>query len=94
MTISTRPRGRFRGLVLGMALGVLGPTGVLAQLVPPQVVNGLPTEAYPSVVALVAGGAEDCTGTLIGCETVLTAAHCINGKMEEDIQVGRKKTKK
>jgi hypothetical protein len=50
----------------------------------PFIVNGLFTSAYPSTALLLLGssaGSADmlCTGTLIGCETVLTAAHCVDG---------------
>jgi len=50
-----------------------------------RIVNGLETQAYPTTGALLhhAGGpitsanaAAWCTGTLIGCHTFLTAAHC------------------
>ncbi len=52
----------------------LRPTGAR-----PRIVNGVTTTAYPSTVAIV-GSADNlmfCSGTLIGCETVLTAAHCV-----------------
>ncbi len=43
-----------------------------------RIVNGVTTSAYPSTVTLVErGGQQFCTGTLIGCQTVLTAAHCV-----------------
>jgi hypothetical protein len=53
----------------------------------PRIVNGLTTHAFPTVGALLrgAGGvpidADNavayCSGTLIGCRTFLTAAHCV-----------------
>lgn len=54
---------------------------------PPQgarIVNGVLTHLYPSTVALLKGASataaeSQCTGTLIGCETVLVAAHCVEG---------------
>lgn len=52
----------------------LVPTGVR-----PRIVNGVATTAYPSTVAIL-GSSDDllyCSGTLIGCKTVLTAAHCV-----------------
>lgn len=46
-----------------------------------RIVNGLPTTWYPSVGALLYGKSNVfgswCTATLIGCNTVLTAAHCV-----------------
>lgn len=44
-----------------------------------KIVNGLVTSDFPSAVALldIATGAQFCSGTLIGCRTVLTAAHCV-----------------
>lgn len=52
-----------------------------AELVP-YIVNGLPTHQYAAVGALLEGGDPGqadslCTGTLIGCQTFLTAAHCV-----------------
>ena len=41
----------------------------------PKIVNGVESQGLPSVVWLFTPGF--CTGTLIGCETVLTAAHCV-----------------
>jgi hypothetical protein len=55
----------------------------------PRIVNGLNTTNYPTTGQLLYGGpfpitdnsqASWCTGTLIGCSTFLTAAHCV----EED----------
>lgn len=43
-----------------------------------RIVNGTHTVGFPSVVALVTSSNEEfCTATFIGCETVLTAAHCV-----------------
>ena len=51
-----------------------------------RIVNGLNTHGYPTAGALLysGGGAINsdnagswCSGTLIGCETFLTAAHCV-----------------
>jgi hypothetical protein len=46
-----------------------------------RVVNGLPTTWYPAVGALLHRDSDAfgnwCTATLIGCNTVLTAAHCV-----------------
>jgi hypothetical protein len=48
----------------------------------PQIVNGTYTSLYPSTGALLLGDdpstAETwCSGTMIGCDTFLTAAHCV-----------------
>ena len=47
-----------------------------------RIVNGVDTSSYPPVGALLfedAAGATEllCTGTLVGCHTFLTAAHCV-----------------
>jgi hypothetical protein len=42
----------------------------------PNIVNGLPTTDWASVGALDVDGGT-CTATLIGCRTLLTAAHCV-----------------
>jgi len=49
-----------------------------------HVVNGVLTPLYPAVGALLLGGDPEtarswCTGTLIGCQSFLTAAHCVCG---------------
>jgi hypothetical protein len=49
----------------------------------PRIVNGVLTSAYPAVGALLAISegrpTADCSATLIGCRTILTAAHCFCG---------------
>jgi hypothetical protein len=47
-----------------------------------RIVNGLPSRAHPAVGALLKGTTPQtagawCTGTLVGCDKFLTAAHCI-----------------
>jgi hypothetical protein len=47
-----------------------------------RIVNGLPSRSHPAVGALVRGNVPQtagawCTGTLVGCDKFLTAAHCI-----------------
>jgi hypothetical protein len=41
-----------------------------------KIANGLPTQDYPSVGQLLTASAT-CSGTLVGCQTFLTAAHCL-----------------
>jgi len=41
-----------------------------------KIVNGVLTWTFPTTVALVDNLGTLCSGTLIGCETVLAAAHC------------------
>ncbi len=47
-----------------------------------RIVNGLPSRSHPAVGAVVKGNVPQtagawCTGTLVGCDKFLTAAHCI-----------------
>ncbi|MCC7253051.1 trypsin-like serine protease [Hyphomicrobium sp.] len=47
-----------------------------------RIVNGIPSSAHPAVVAVLKGATREtakawCTGTLVGCDKVLTAAHCV-----------------
>jgi len=69
-----------------IAVLALAPTVALGRPVPgrirPRIVNGLPTMQYPTVGALLYGSDFDsagmiCSGTLIGCQTFLTAGHCV-----------------
>jgi len=47
----------------------------------PRIVNGVETQARPTTGALLSVNGssfrQGCSGTLIGCETFLTAAHCV-----------------
>jgi hypothetical protein len=48
----------------------------------PRIVNGIETRDYPTTGALMYGSNPDmasllCSGTLIGCQTFLTAGHCV-----------------
>jgi hypothetical protein len=58
----------------------------------PRIVNGVLTDDYPTVGALLRGPDADtastwCSGTLIGCSTFLTAGHCVEGKAPGDFRV-------
>src|SRR5262245_59209009 len=57
------------------------------------IVNGDLTSAYPSAGALLFGADPavstiQCSGTLIGCDTFLTAAHCVCPTDGADCQGG------
>jgi hypothetical protein len=53
----------------------------------PRIVNGVETTDHPAVGALLSPAGPDfaslvCTGTLIGCQTFLTAAHCVEDNLD------------
>jgi hypothetical protein len=53
----------------------------------PRIVNGVGTTGHPAVGALLAPADPQraslvCSGTLIGCRTFLTAAHCVEGDLD------------
>lgn len=59
----------------------------------PRIVNGLYTSDYPTVGALLSGSSVSaadlgCSGTMIGCSTFLTAAHCVCSGGGPDCQPG------
>jgi len=71
--------------VLAAVVAGAGGGAARAAWLQPRIVNGVLTSAFPSTVAVLEGGdpanaTASCTGTLIGCRTVLTAAHCVCGQ--------------
>ncbi len=53
----------------------------------PRIVNGLPTTSFPTTGALLESESQICSGTLIGCETFLTAAHCVEFSYPDELEV-------
>lgn len=75
-----RLRATLACLFSACLLAVAAPT--LAETRDARIVNGEYTHAFPATGALLVGSNPDaasswCSGTLIGCNTFLTAAHCI-----------------
>jgi len=71
-------------LALVAALTLVWSASAAAQS--PRIVNGSPTHDFPTTGALLYSGGSPigpnnagswCSGTLIGCDTFLTAAHCV-----------------
>lgn len=83
-------------LLAGLALvaGLLGPAGQVAQA-GPEVVGGQPAAEgeYPFMVGILHHGVSDrfqaqfCGGSLVSPDTVLTAAHCMEGENANTIDV-------
>jgi len=80
-------------VLAGLALAALVPAWAIAAEVVaptdiplPRIVNGLTTNDFPTVGALLKGGnplsaSTACSGTMIGCQTFLTAGHCVDGDL-------------
>jgi cysteine-rich repeat protein len=61
---------------LALVLALL-PAGSYGQDRQPRIANGVLTNAQPSTGALLINGFQGCSGTMVGCRTFLTAAHCV-----------------
>ncbi len=84
--------GGSRATLLALLLGTLvAPQLAWSEVVDldgpaPRIVNGINTHGFPSTGALLFGGnpssaSSQCSGTMIGCETFLTAAHCVEDSL-------------
>src|ERR1700712_5140544 len=72
-----RSRSALPILLLCLFLPVSFPLqGQSPQPIDPKIVNGLTDNLHPSVGLFKTNGGE-CSATLIGCQTVITAAHCV-----------------
>ncbi len=72
-----RSRSALPILLLSLTLPLSLPlNGQSPQPVDPKIVNGLTDNLHPTVGLFSANDGE-CTATLIGCQTVITAAHCV-----------------
>ena len=81
------PRARLSRVRHGVAVAFVAALGIVvggawARPIVASIVNGTPTIDHPAVGALLVGAAPGaartlCTATLVGCRTVLTAAHCV-----------------
>ena len=81
----SRGRGTVPLAALCVALGAAVPASAASHGVRPRIVNGITSAGFPATAALlvtdIAGQpdtlATECTATVIGCRTALTAAHCV-----------------
>jgi hypothetical protein len=69
------------GCAVGLVVAVAAGTSRAGPVAAP-IAGGVPTTDHPAVAALVRGtvpelAVTDCTATLVGCRTLLTAAHCV-----------------
>src|SRR5512143_2845386 len=75
-------RARLTRALAAVVLSVLAAAARASGPVSAPIVGGTTTTDFPAVGALLAGAdpasaITSCTGTLVGCRTLLTAAHCV-----------------
>lgn len=73
---------RLRSLLVGLSSLLLGLCFAASALAGPRIVQGALSHGFPEVGLLMRGASSDtrsvaCSGTMIGCRTFLTAAHCV-----------------
>lgn len=72
---------------------MLAPAGPVSAQSSSRIVNGVLTSDFPTTGAILLGNDPDsatqwCSGTLIGCQTFLTAAHCLCDTIGSQCQSG------
>ena len=73
---------RLRSVFATLVVTLVTTSSAGAETFRPRIVNGLPSFGDPTTGALLQGpnpdqATEYCSGTLIGCSTFVTAAHCV-----------------
>ena len=81
------------GVLVGVAWPLSGEARKTVRTPRPRIVNGTFTSVFPTVGALLEGSSVgsssmQCTGTMIGCQTFITAAHCVCDTTGTDCQPG------
>ncbi len=84
---------RLLGAVLSAVLLLAAPVQAADFVVTPHIVNGLNTQNYPTTGVLLNGSNPStaslyCSGTMIGCDTFMTAAHCVCATVGANCQTG------
>jgi len=90
---ASHPAKLARGLSLA-ALVTVSAVAAEEKALEPYIVNGVNTQQHPSTAALLYNSGGDaayptqiCTATLIGCETILTAGHCVDSGAAQNYSV-------